>query len=117
MNNTLVKDSLVADGTYTVVNGELVDYAAKWAFGYIVAKGSDAYGAYQTPSRVTVENVIAGAKAFGWSLFGVWVDPATGIQYIDPVEHIAALPDALTVARQRGEIAIYSLRDEVCVYL
>jgi hypothetical protein len=40
---------------------------------------------------------------------GFWQDPETGFWYVDFVLHTYSMEHALTLARERGEIAIYDL--------
>lgn len=82
------------DGTYSLKeDGTFEDYAAKWSYGYIVGV-----------------KPLQGEPRVG-ELFGVWTDPEDGTLYVDVVEHVDALTDAIRVAVSRGEKAIYDLRD------
>lgn len=93
-------DLPVADGTYLLTgDGRLIDYAARWAYGYIV--GIAPVSSWRTLTPHT--------------LYGVWRDPATGIHHVDVVRHIDALSDALAVARATHQLAIYDLRTRACI--
>lgn len=105
-------DNPVADGTYQIRDGNLVDYAAKWSYGYMVGlPGGMQFNSY----RITQGGLAKTAAQLGWTLFGVWTDPETGIQYIDPVKHVGAIQDALALARESGELAIWDLRESVAI--
>ena len=87
------------DGTYQVspLTGEVRDYGVKWAYGYIVGvKPLD------RPLR------------FG-ELFGVWSHE--GEVYVDIVEHISDRGSALRIAAERGETAIYDLRERKVIFI
>lgn len=114
MTCTMKADNAVADGTYQLdENGALVDYAAKWGFGFIV--GLPGGRTVNPGEHFSVGNVQIYAALKGWRLFGVWIDPDTGIQYIDPVEHVSDLGTARARATERGEIAIYDLMMGECI--
>lgn len=87
------------DGTYHLsrVTGQVEDYAAKWAYGYIVGiKPLD-----RDPQ-------------FG-ELFGVWRNGDT--TYVDLVEHISDRGTAEAVARARRELSLYDLRERKVILL
>lgn len=89
------------DGTYQVsrVTGQVENYGEKWAYGYIVGiKPLDR------------------APNFG-ELFGVWQDPLDGSLSVDFVEHVGTLGTATRLATERGEDAIYDLREGKVIYL
>jgi hypothetical protein len=104
----------ILDGTYSVQDTTLTDYAAKWDYGYIVAIRQLSL----TPSIDVhpVELAMAAMQA-GVSLVGVWTYPVTGTVFLDEVEHIDSLSDALRIAAERNELAIWSLADNACIYL
>lgn len=102
------KNDPVPDGIYQLgADGELVDYAAKWAYGYIVGTTSVSLG---FPNRG--RSVTRVARDLGWKLFGVWTDPFDNQVWIDPVRHIDSLEDALRAAVESNQIAIYDLRQQ-----
>ena len=88
------------DGTYHLsrVTGKVEDYGAKWSFGYIVGKGP------MTRQPLHGE------------LFGVWTDPEDGTLYVNFVEHTSSRWYALKLAAERGEKAIYDLRERTVIY-
>lgn len=104
---------IVPDGTYSVWHGVATDYAAKWAYGYMVGVGN--LLALEV-ERITQADLTV-AEAFGDHLMGVWTDPETGVSYLDRVKHVAALSDALALARENGELAIWDLRERKTIYV
>lgn len=103
----------VPDGTYSVWHGVATDYAAKWAYGYMVGVGNLLTLEVE---RITQADLNV-AEAFGDHLVGVWTDPETGVSYLDRVKHVGALPDALALARENGELVIWDLREGKTVYV
>lgn len=101
------------DGTYIKTeSGEIVEYASKWAYGYIVGIQNVAtiedhplYVDKLIEIRIRIRTIPA------HKLFGVWTD-SDGTVYIDYVEHVDTLSAALSKARERGELAIWDLRNE-----
>jgi len=89
------------DGTYQLsrVTGKVEDYAAKWAYGYIVGIGT-----------------LDRDPQYG-ELFGVWYDEDNGVQYVDRVTHLADANAAADLARKNGELAVYDLRDKAVRYV
>ncbi len=47
--------------------------------------------------------------------FGAWTDPNTGVIYVDQVEIIFNLTDALETADARNELAIYDLSSQTTI--
>ena len=49
--------------------------------------------------------------------FGSWIDPETGLWHLDASEHYDDIVDAVHVARERGELAIWDIdvNDEIRV--
>lgn len=105
------------DGTYIKTeSGEIVDYAVKWAYGYIVGVqaiatvgGLDGELLGDGGTDYLIEAHIRSIPAH--NLFGVWTD-SDGTVYIDYVEHVGSLSVALSKARERGELAVWDLRNE-----
>lgn len=48
---------------------------------------------------------------------GTWIDPKTGIMYVDCIDFHMHESDALKVARVRGELAIYNLATDETVHM
>lgn len=89
------------DGTYSRSGDVINDYSQKWAYGYMVGIGSLCSDDFRLPGSI---------------LFGVWTDD-NGKRYYDRVRHVDALSDALILARQHGELAIWDMRREEAIYL
>lgn len=81
-------------GTYVIHPDSIVNYAAKWAYGYVVG---------------IRELELTDLKDY--TLFGVWDDPM-GVRHWDLVRHVDALPDAIKLARDMDQYSIYDLRNE-----
>lgn len=101
------------DGTYRVCDGYIID--AGLTTGYVVANGWA--GLKITNDRVTMDELRTIAIASKWDLFGVWTDPESGAQYIDPVWHISDSSRAISLAASRKEKAIWDVRNKVEIYL
>lgn len=98
------------DGTYIKAeSGEIVDYASKWAYGYIVG----IQPVFESMGIQTREDWVTGAivQIPAHKLFGIWTDE-DGTVYVDYVEHVDTLSAALSKARERGELAVWDLRNE-----
>jgi hypothetical protein len=94
----------VRDGTYSVHNGWLHDYASRWSGGYIVATHALQTLDYSNPVDIAITAMNDKVR-----LIGVWTDSETGRVYLDAVEHIESRSDALRIAAERGELAIWDL--------
>lgn len=104
------KNDPVPDGTYQLgTDGELVDYAAKWAYGYIVGTTS-----YRLDISNTENNISKMAQNLDWQLFGVWTEIYSDdpLVWIEPVRHIDSFKDAIRAAVESGQIAIFDLRQQ-----
>lgn len=99
---TMKQDDLVPDGTYIVTDDGVADYAARWSYGYIVSKQT----AQMANGGITFRHL-----DMQHGLVGVWKDSETGFYYVDLVEHISDRASALQLATERGEIAIWDLRE------
>ncbi len=114
------------DGTYYVrSDGTFYDYAARWAYGAIV-------GGIDNATRIApvvvwnsdlnrfwaIRNAVRDSRDFAHrsALVGVWTD-AEGVTWIERVEHIDTIAEALTIARARGESAIYDLSTDTVRFL
>jgi hypothetical protein len=87
------------DGTYLIQpDGQVIDYAERWSYGYIVGVQDLSY--------------LGGSAFITPGLVGVWTDTDDGRVYVDRVKHVDALSDALDLAREHGELAIWDLREE-----
>lgn len=89
------------DGTYLVersLNGggalSIVDYAARWAYGYIVGV-----------KKLEFSDIRGGL------LFGVWTNPEGEVEY-DVVKHVAALSDAVRLGQDHNQRSIWDLREK-----
>lgn len=88
------------DGTYIQDSyGDIEEYASKWAYGYIVGTAP-----------------IMSDQLDGLKLFGVWTDD-DGVRYYDHVVHVDAYQDAISLAMDYGQEAIYGLREEEVIYV
>jgi len=101
----------ISDGTYVLGkdsagNDTVEDYAARWSYGYLVGHKE---ALPKSTSLPTVAQIVEALKVH--RKVGVWTDPNTGTVYVDAVDHIPALSDALRIAKVRGELAIYSLME------
>lgn len=81
------------DGTYILTADGWEDYAAKWAYGYIVAT-----------TAVVIDTVFEIGD-----LVGVWVAP-DGHKWVDHVTHIADYDTAVKTGNDYNQIAIWDLR-------
>lgn len=81
------------DGTYILTPNGWEDYAAKWAYGYIVA----------STEVLDDDEIIIG------DLVGVWIAP-DGHKWIDHVRHVAGYDDAVKLGNKYNQIAIWDLR-------
>lgn len=108
------------DGTYIKREDGTVDnYGNHWAYGYIV--GVQNVAVYRQDA-ITTELLGDDAPEFlselavkvlpPHKLFGVWTD-SDGSVYVDYVEHVDTLSAALSKARERGELAIWDMRNGV----
>lgn len=105
----------VSDGTYQVVDGELVNYGEKFSYGYMVATSS--LKVFRNPVESTRHIInLAQVNAPGM-LLGVWEDPRSGALYVDAVTHVDSLDAAIALGKSRNELAIWSLRDNTEIYL
>lgn len=95
----------IKDGTYQIKDGKLVDYAAKWAYGYIVATLNHQVSV----AGINESEAIAYATERGWKLVGVW-NYLDGT-YFEPVSHVDSLQDALRIAIEYNQDSIYDLRE------
>ena len=92
------------DGTYSVTSEGISNYSERWAYGYMVGVESlrvANVGRYPTGAEL---RIIAGN-----GLVGVWKDTKGGKVYVDRVQHVDALSDALKLAAELGELAIWDL--------
>lgn len=86
------------DGTYLVTSEEVLNYADRWAYGYLVVV-----------RKLLLEDIRPGV------LYGVWTT-ALGRSY-EIVKHIDSLSDATAAAKEYGQQAIYDLREKKVVYV
>lgn len=87
------------DGTYLfdARTKKIENYADRWAGGYIVGlKELD-------------------RDPHDWELFGVWVDPDTGVRHVDLVRHVFGYLDAVVLARGHNQKAIWDLRNQKAI--
>lgn len=97
---------IVKDGTYTVDNAGIHDYAAKWAYGYMVGTGA----ILQTNEPLTERALSELHEGYG-GVIGIWAD-TDGTIYVDKVRHVDALSDAIDLAKRGNELAIWDLRNQ-----
>lgn len=88
------------DGTYLMTEDGLVDYAARWGYGYIVGV-----------KPMTINDPVDGG-----TLFGIWTDE-NNLRHYDLVKHVDALPDAIALAKEADQRCIYSLRDREVLHI
>lgn len=81
------------DGTYILTANGWEDYAAKWAYGYIVAT-----------TAIEIDTVFEIGD-----LVGVWIAP-DGYKWIDHVKHVTGYDDAVKLGNDYNQIAIWDLR-------
>lgn len=84
------------------------DHVLNPSEGFCVGRGSE--GIVLSNSADVAE--IATAVETVWNTgaaVGGWIDKETGLVYVDPVDVIADLSAALSLGKERGEIAIYDL--------
>lgn len=106
------------DGTYTLnrANGRLV--RVRYVSGYAVGHG--AYG-WQLPAGTPVSDIprLAAASAPFMAdrgeYVGIWTDPDTGVTYVDPVDIVHDIDDALTLGAARGELCVWDFTREQTV--
>ncbi len=113
---------LISDGTYFRIDEHSTfDYGARWNYGFIVATeeiGTVAPVALWNEPRhyeATLRNLISDIP--DRTLYGVWTDPETGRVYVDKVQHVDSATDALHLAREHDQIAIYDLRSRSVITL
>ncbi len=89
----------LVDGTYIRdrITGEVRKYA--WAYGYFVGT---------TP-------LFSEAEITRGMVFGVWNE--NGTRYLDRVVHVNSLPEALALAEEHEQIAIWDARVGEAIYL
>lgn len=68
------------------------------------------------PSLVMKDAAHADRGDIGWFVggtdaryFGIWTDTEDGLIYVDAVDHMETLEDALTLGAERGEIAVWDI--------
>ncbi len=88
------------DGTFIIGrDGDTVlDYAARWSYGYIVGI-----------RPLTAEDIQPYQK------FGVWHHK--GVTHIDVVEHVSDRYEAFALAKRHNQIAVWDLREKKEVYV
>lgn len=100
--------NIITEGTYQIVDGELVAHGAME--GFYVGKGN---GRQFFPGfHCDGYDVLMLTQFNNWSLVGVWTDSETGIQYVDPVAHLLWRDNALAMASRNGELAIWDIRKQ-----
>jgi len=87
------------DGTYLLTAEGSLNYEDRWAYGYLVATGP-----------VSLRELGPGL------LFGVWTDPE-GHRHFDKVRHVDARVDAVKLAQECGQQAIYDLMEKKVVFV
>ena len=103
----MTESKTYSDGTYVITPEGISDYGIRWAYGYMVGVGtivSANIGRYPTGEELR--------SIAGLGLVGVWKDIQGGRVYVDRVQHIDTLVEALNLAASLGEIAIWDLRGE-----
>lgn len=102
---------MIQDGTYIVRNGQIKNYADRWAYGFVVAKKRgfvwDPTESAQPP--VDQADLFAVAGISNHPLIGVWNDPETGYVHVEPVEHVDSAEKAKELAIQRNQSCVYDL--------
>ena len=96
------------DGTYLKTDPDtVINYAARWDYGYIVAV--EPIDTFRSEHRSHLGAVTDDYVRVG-QLFGVWEDSRTGHIYVDIVQHVDALSDALELASAHNQLAIWDVR-------
>jgi hypothetical protein len=85
------------DGTYLFTPAGVVDYAERWSYGYIVGVRPLEMNDLKT-----------------YTLAGIWTDE-NGMRHYDLVKHVDAYQDAVRMAHDNEQVAIYDMRDEKVV--
>ena len=96
------------DGTYSITSEGITNYCERWDYGYMVG--------VESLAKANIGRYPRGDELFvlaGNGLVGVWKDSQAGRVYVDRVRHIDTLSEALTLAKDLGELAIWDLRDKV----
>jgi hypothetical protein len=105
---------LFQDGTYYKNSREVFNYGERWEYGYVVGIGSLGY--ISKNSNWTDEflaSVIVGLPHN--TLFGIWTDEID--VFIDLVKHVDSYAEAMRIARENNERAIYNLRTHTCEFV
>lgn len=91
MNKMDIFSQLVnsGSGTYLIRESGLVNYSDRWAYGYAVGL-----------RPMEFEDIVPSA------LVGVWED-IVGARHYDVVQHVDAIQDAVNMARDNSQQAIY----------
>ena len=108
MSYSMNESKTYTDGTYAITPEGITDYGIRWAYGYMVGVETIVaanIGRYPTGDELR--------SIAGLGLVGVWRDVQGGRVYVDKVRHIDTLAEALELAKSLGELAIWSLRDQV----
>jgi len=80
--------------------------------------GGMALGRYQvleTLERAQPHKV--GSDAREYDGVGSWIDEETSLVYLDNIKQVESLEDALALAQENGELAIYDLANKCCIDL
>ena len=105
MLSIIAESPTYSDGTYAITDEGISNYGERWAYGYMVGVESlrvANVGRYPTGEEL---RTLAGK-----GLVGVWKDSQAGRVYVDRVRHIDTLAEALKLAKELGELAIWDLR-------
>lgn len=94
--------SELEDGTYLWNGTDVIDYAERWDYGYIVGTEPLCGDDFRIPGRVR--------------LFGVWADEH-GKKFFDHVRHIDSRSDAMEFAALHRQTAIWELRGNHVLYV
>lgn len=110
--DTLEAMAVMGGGTFDLVEGG----PASQTTGYYVG-GADNVEAITFPvdSPADWHAAVDKVRGAGSAYVGVWEDG--GLYYVDATERIEDERMALTVARQRGEIAIWDIAGETSIYI
>lgn len=108
----------VEDGTYSIDKfGELTDYAVKWDYGFIVAiENIVTSNLGRHPTLHEVRELVSNLAPEA-TLIGVWLDHEGGKCYIDEVKHVSTRAEAIELARENKELAIFDLYTKTVEYL
>lgn len=87
------------DGTYLIKPEGIVDYAERWAYGYIVGVRE-----------------LKTSDLKDWTLIGRWTNPEGDVEW-DLVVHVDAWQDAVKMAKDYDQRAIWDLRDKKEVFV